>query len=144
MSTLLRAYFSVSLLMYLARGRPALHLRSFFASTNAHPCAPGPAPIPHKDALTPDATPNLWLPILQSALLHNDDHVAKIQRALAHYDSLWGTTPAGTFKDVKGLDGMESLDGTIFLRVAGLTQDRLGWMREGEENKGWDFRGFFA
>lgn len=142
-SALLRAYFSTSLLVYVARGRPALPIRDFFASTDTHPHVPGPAPTPHKDAVSSDPTSNAWVPILQSTLLHNDNHIAKIQRALAHFDSLWGTTPAGHFKDVKGLDGVEALDGTIFLRVAKLTQDRLGWMREGEENKGWDFQGFF-
>ena len=142
-STLLRAYFSASLLLYIARGRPALPLRAFFASTDVQPRIPGPAPTPHKDAVTSDPTPSPWFPILQSTLLHNDNHLAKVQRALAHFDSLYGTTPAGRFRDLKGLDSAEVLDGTIFVRVAGLTQDRLGWMREGEEKKGWDFNGFF-
>lgn len=142
-STLLRAYFSASLLLYVARGRPALPIRDFFASTNALPRPPGPTPTPRKDAVTSDPTVNPWFSILQSTLLHSDNHIAKIQRALAHFDCLWGTTPAGRFKDLKGLDGVEALDGTIFLRVAGLTQDRLGWMWEGEEKKGWDFQGFF-
>lgn len=81
--------------------------------------------------------------MLQSTLLHNDNHLAKIQRALAHFDTLYGLTPVGRFEHIKGLDGAEALDGTLFLRVAGLIQDRVGWMREGEENKGWDFDGFF-
>lgn len=142
-STLLRAYFSASLLLYIARGRPALPIRDFFARTDTLPHIPGPVPTPNKDSVTSDPTPNPWFPILQSTLLHSDNHLPKIQRALAHFDSLYGTTPCGRFKDLQGLDGAEALDGTIFLRVAGLTQERLGWMREGEEKKGWDFRGFF-
>ena len=39
--------------------------------------------------------------------------------------------------------GVEVLDVTLFLRIAGLFQDRAGWMRQGEENEGWDFDGFF-
>ncbi|KAI0727142.1 hypothetical protein C8Q72DRAFT_841961 [Fomitopsis betulina] len=66
MSTLLRAYFSTSLLLYVARGRPALPIRDFFASTNAQPRAPGPAPTPHKDAVTSDPTANPWFSILQT------------------------------------------------------------------------------
>ena len=27
--------------------------------------------------------------------------------------------------------------------TAGLALDRLGWMREGEERRGWDFDGFY-
>ena len=81
---------------------------------------------------------------MQTTLLHSDNHLAKIQRALAHFDSLYGTTSPGRFKDLEGLDGAEVLDGSIFIRVAVLTQDRLGWVREGEEKKGWDFSGFFG
>jgi len=31
------------------------------------------------------------------------------------------------------LEGIEKLDGTLFVRVAGLTFDQLGWMHEGEK-----------
>lgn len=31
------------------------------------------------------------------------------------------------------LEGIERLDGTLFVRVAGLTFDRLGWVGEGEK-----------
>jgi len=39
--------------------------------------------------------------------------------------------------------GFGKLDGTLFLRVAMLTAHRLGWMREGESEQGWDTEGFF-
>lgn len=142
-SALLRAYFSTSLVVYVGRGRPALPIRDFMASTTARPQAPDATVTPHENALSADSTSNPWFPMLQSTLLHNDNHLAKIQRALAHFDTLYGLTPAGRFERIKGLDGAEALDGTLFLRVAGLIQDRVGWMREGEENKGWDFDGFF-
>ncbi|KZT63363.1 hypothetical protein DAEQUDRAFT_719501 [Daedalea quercina L-15889] len=142
-SILLRAYMSTSLAMYVARGRPALPIRAFYASTTTRAGAPGPAPTPHQHALTADPTTSAWFAVLQSTLAHNDDHLAKLQRALVHFATLYGATPAGRFKGVRGLDGAEVLDGSLFLRVAALSQDRIGWMREGEENKGWDFHGFF-
>jgi hypothetical protein len=37
---------------------------------------------------------------------------------------------------------MERLDGTLFVRVAGLTLDRLGWVGEGEKAGSWDWDGF--
>lgn len=39
----------------------------------------------------------------------------------------------------------ELIDGTLFIRAAGLTIARLGWVREGEPPKegSWDERGFF-
>ena len=142
-SALLRAYLSTSLVVYIGRGRPALPIRDFMTSTVARPQEPKLTITPHAEALSTNPTSNSWFPILQSTLLHNDNHLAKIQRALAHFDTLYGLTQAGTFKGIKGLEGSEALDGGIFLRLAGLIQDRVGWMREGEENKGWDFDGFF-
>jgi len=41
------------------------------------------------------------------------------------------------------LDGMEKLDGTLFVRAAVLSANRLGWMREGQPMRGFDFNGFF-
>ena len=39
--------------------------------------------------------------------------------------------------------GLQALDGTVFLRGAMLTQDKLGWMREGETAGSWDVIGFY-
>jgi hypothetical protein len=39
------------------------------------------------------------------------------------------------------LEGIERLDGTLFVRVAGLTFDRLGWVDEGETAGRWDLDG---
>ena len=43
-----------------------------------------------------------------------------------------------------GVAGAEDLDGSLFLRVARLTADRLQWMREGEEREQFDFDGFYG
>ncbi|TFY50662.1 hypothetical protein EVJ58_g10947, partial [Rhodofomes roseus] len=60
-----------------------------------HPHVPGPAPTPHKDALSAEPTTSAWFQILQSTLAHNDDYLAKLQHSLAHFASLYGATPAG-------------------------------------------------
>ena len=49
----------------------------------------------------------------------------------------------GHFKGTE-LEGAEVLDGSLFARIAGLTASRLGWMREGEEQRQWDFQGLFS
>lgn len=107
--------------------------------------------------------PNTWLPILQSTLLHPNEHLPKLQRALAHYALRYGSgygsgyaTRAGRRQGTKldgtelelplelelELEGVEEvLDGTLFARIAGLTMRRLGWMREGERRGAWDFGG---
>ncbi|KAJ6467040.1 hypothetical protein DFH09DRAFT_1254293 [Mycena vulgaris] len=141
-SLLLRAYFSRSLACYISRGRANLDIRSFFSSpTSLNPTFPGPAPTPYASAFTaptsPGAlTPNPWLQIIQSALVHPDDHLSKFQRALAHYGSLYGDMAPGEFEDTE-LEGSEVIDGTLFVRAAGLTMERMGRVREGEQDRFW-------
>lgn len=145
---LLRSYFSVSLAWWVAHGRPGFDIKGFFEADLASPAPPGPLPTPNEKALpSPSSakaiTPNPWLPIIQTTLVHPDEHLAKIQRALAHYAVLYGTRVAG-LPDFTGteLAGAEHLDGTLFIRVAGLTSKRVGHVREGEPSVFWDRRGF--
>jgi hypothetical protein len=65
-------------------------------------------------------------------------------RSLAAFATRWGGRPAGYFAGggEDGLEGREVLDGTLFVRVASLTLDRLGWAHEsGKELGSWDFDG---
>jgi len=139
-SLLLRAYFTRSLAYYISKGRPQLPVRSFFVAPILTEF-PGPAVNPTASAF-PDPkspfaeTPNLWLKIIQSALVHPDDHLSKVQRTLAHYDSLYGHISAGEFKDTE-LKGCELVDGTLFLRTAALTMEWMGRIREGEPARFW-------
>lgn len=146
---LLRGYLLVSLGWWISRGRPALKIAEFYASTTSYPSPSGVLPSPHKDALqltdpTKVITPNPWLSIIQTSIVHPDDHLPKLQRALAHYASLYGTREAGQ-SDFVGteLEGAEKLDGSLFIRVAGLTAERLGRVREGQEAGHWDRNGFY-
>lgn len=76
---------------------------------------------------------NPWFPVLQEAILHPDDHLCKIQRAFLHFASLYGTTsPPGSFAGTE-LEGAELLDGTLFVRAAGLTARRADTSLDGDE-----------
>jgi len=66
-----------------------------------------------------------------------------LQRTLSEYASHFGDTPAGTFAGTE-LKDADLIDGTLFIRAAGLTAARLGWVREGEPAESWDTRGFFT
>jgi hypothetical protein len=158
---LLRSYFSTSLARYLARGRPILDIVKFYSDTSSllpssgHNVIPGPQPSPCDDTLpnktSPEArTPNPWLSIIQSALVHPNEHLCKIQRSLAHFSALYGlrgqewfATDNSKLEDVERNMGLGELDGTLFLRVAMLTANTLGWMREGNEEVGWNYEGFY-
>ncbi|KAI0085240.1 hypothetical protein BDY19DRAFT_896974 [Irpex rosettiformis] len=148
-SVLLKTYFTISLVLYVARGRPALPISSFYANTSANPTPPtsSSASLPAKDTLTPHrAAPNPWLPIIQTTLVHPNEHLCKLQRALWHFADVYGGSPKGRFVDATeggGAIGLGELDGTLFVRAAGLTADRMRWMKEGQEQGDWDRGGFF-
>ena len=141
---LLRGYFTVALTWYVGRGRAALPIREFYASATDRPVQPGePRVAPGEKTLTPeDVSPNPWLPIVQTTLVHPGEHVCKLQRALMHDATLYGTRAAGHFAGTE-LEGAELLDGTLFIRAAGLTANVLGWIKEGQGIREWDRAGFF-
>lgn len=154
---LLRAYLATVLVWYIVRGRPRLDIKAFFSDASTlRPTAPGPHPTPNlesaKGVLETDAiTPNSWLQIIQSTLAHPDEHTPKAQRALVHFGEVYGdTAEKGKFKDTE-LEGADFIDGSLFLRTAGLTMTRNKWVREGEgiaqgpdfrPTGAWDFDGF--
>ena len=39
----------------------------------------------------------------------------------------------------EALPGSAKLDGTMFIRAAGLVMDTMGWCREGQKAGGWEF-----
>lgn len=79
--------------------------------------------------------------MLESCLNHPEEHLLKNQRTLAHFDHLYGQTPAGFFQGKTKLPGAELLDGTIFWRVALHTMKALGWVREGQPQGDFDRAG---
>ncbi|KAH9052784.1 hypothetical protein EDB87DRAFT_344706 [Lactarius vividus] len=75
-----------------------------------------------------------------------EEHTTKIARAFADCAACWGTRRRGTFRFCwfdetvrtggRVLDCIDRLDGVLFVPVARLTFDRLGW----DENKGRSMR----
>ncbi|KAI5121366.1 hypothetical protein M0805_001179 [Coniferiporia weirii] len=143
-AVLLSSYLACALSVWVARGRPAPKIASFYARTSPTFVPPGPMPTSGEDTLAPESAqaPNPWMPVLQSAVVHPNEHLPKALRALAHFAHLLAGRPAGTWSGT-GLAGAEVLDGTLFVRVAGLTMNRLGWVREGDKKGEWDFTGFW-
>ncbi|KAF9496950.1 hypothetical protein BDN71DRAFT_1429945 [Pleurotus eryngii] len=139
----LKSYFAFSLAWYLSRGAPALDIPGFFAADTLHPAQPGTRPTPWEGALGSPATasnPNPWLPIIQNSIISPDEHVPKLQRALAHYSAIYGSRRAGEgdLKDTE-LEGADKVDGSLFIRAAGLTDKRMGRIHSGEKaNEFWD------
>ncbi|KAG1807150.1 uncharacterized protein BJ212DRAFT_1254281, partial [Suillus subaureus] len=63
---------------------------------------------------------NPFLDIVQSAIMHPDSHLLKIQRAFAYFSSFYSAQPKGSFGGME-LDVAEALDGSLFLRTSRLT-----------------------
>ncbi|KAF9445187.1 hypothetical protein P691DRAFT_676137 [Macrolepiota fuliginosa MF-IS2] len=155
---LLRGYLAVVLSWYIARARPGLDVEAFFKSSSAtaYPLPIHTLPTPHEGALPGKGkiqaqVPDPWLPLVQSSVVHPDEHLPKAVRALAAWSGKFGTAPAGTFSGPQGkggirteLPGAEYLDGTLFIRVAGLTVARMGRVGQGEAPADfWDRLGFY-
>ncbi|KAJ7027761.1 hypothetical protein C8F04DRAFT_1121261 [Mycena alexandri] len=89
-----------------------------------------------------------WLALLNNATMHTEPHVVKSIRALFYYAQKYGGTPAGGV--IGALDGAgkethqgtASLDGTLFVRVAGTMTNAVGWVTHGENERFWDFSGW--
>ncbi|KAG7087842.1 hypothetical protein E1B28_013780 [Marasmius oreades] len=126
---LLRSHFVVCLTWWVAIGKAHLDIPAFFAADTAHPGPSGTRPTVNKRALpapqSPIAiNPNPWTYIIQQAITHPDDHVPKLLRALMHFSVLYGEREAGFFGGTELRDA-DKIDGTLFIRAAGLTVERL-------------------
>lgn len=142
---LLRSFFAFVLGFWISQGRTKLDIAAFYDGTSATPPIPGPKPHPQDKTLAKDNLfPNAWYPLLQSTVMHPNEHLLKLVRALAHYSTLYGAFPKGRFSGEE-LRGAELLDGTLFLRAAWLSLEKTGWLREGVKDKVyWDFDGFYS
>ncbi|KAG0691586.1 hypothetical protein DFH29DRAFT_819371 [Suillus ampliporus] len=119
---LLRTYFASTLAWWIARNSPRLDIRGFIDATSS--------PVSSEGKVS-----NPFLNFLGNAITQPEDHVLKIQRAFAHFSSLYGARPKGYFKGTE-LDGAEALDGSLFLTATRLTdeytiQGGKTWDREG-------------
>lgn len=148
---LLRSYFAVCLTWWIGRGRPGFDIPAFFAGTSTYPTPLHPPPPPHKDALpsaeSPKAAmPNPWFPLIEEAVVIPDDHFPKTIRALAHYGEVYGRRVPGQpdFVDTE-LPFAERIDGTLFIRAAVLTNEKLRQKGNVDVTEAhyWDRKGFY-
>ncbi|EIW74935.1 hypothetical protein CONPUDRAFT_140309 [Coniophora puteana RWD-64-598 SS2] len=152
----LRSFLTMSLTTWIMRGRAPLPLTTFWTATSPSspthiPLKPGTLSLnftaPPAVPAAALANPNPWLAIVHSAIVHENDHYAKIVCAFMHCARVYGARPAGWWVregEKAELEGLGVLDGSLFLRAAELTA-----VFQQDENKvhglagqRWDFRGF--
>ncbi|KAJ7075064.1 hypothetical protein B0H15DRAFT_917195 [Mycena belliarum] len=142
---LLQGYARASALFIIMRGRPRINV-PLLMSYNEHPRPPTPAPGGSAALGDPrvEGETDPWLAIVQNALHHRDARVIKTVRTLYYCAQRYGRTPAGAAIGARGSDGAEThvgtgaMDGTIFVRAAGLVSGALGWVAYGETEGDWD------
>jgi len=144
--TLLKSYLATCAGWYIARGNARLPIKDFYNATidrlTAPPAAPAPPSAPRKPLMAPGGP---WERIIVNTVANPDEHLPKATRSLSTFATCWGARPAGYYAGggEKGLEEREVLDGTLFVRVASLTLDRLGWAHESGKGLGrWDRDGF--
>ncbi|KAG9008386.1 hypothetical protein FRB94_013308 [Tulasnella sp. JGI-2019a] len=156
-SALVRAHFSITPAFYISRGRPALPIKAFFEpslpeeihqliSKYLLSVSPNESALGQKLKVTEGSHPitpigNPFPAVILSSLHHPEEHLIKVNRALADFDERYGTRPKGYWN----VEGWEDMDGTLFRRVALRTMKALGWVREGDapgkferDGLGWD------
>lgn len=144
---LLQAYARSVALFVILRGRPRID-PALAMSYSALP-APSTGPDEHVSVSTlgklGGGSP--WLAVLNNAGVHPEPHVIKSIRMLFYCAQRYGRTPAGAVigaMDSAGKEthkGASALDGTLFIRVAGVLTDGLGWVAHGEKEAFWDLSG---
>lgn len=143
---LVRSLLPVILMYTILRGRPRIDA-DLMMSYTASPSPPIALAKPDASALG-DATNaeyvDPWPAIVSSVQYAPDAHTVKAIRALYFAAKQYGTTPAGSVIGAFREDGTEThagvskVDGTIFVRAAGVVMDTLGWVNYGQKVGSWD------
>lgn len=147
---LTKAFLATALMVILLRGRPRIDTK-LIMSYSANPSPPhiDGAPNLHPDSSAmgdPNdlACINPWINILSSVIHVPDAHTVKAIRALHYASQHYGHTSTGKIVGTIDNSGQETLkgigkvDGTVFVRAAGVIMDTLGWVSHGQTAGNWD------
>ncbi|KAH7910236.1 hypothetical protein BJ138DRAFT_1009244 [Hygrophoropsis aurantiaca] len=154
---LLRGLLPVVLMFIMVRGRPRVNPELIMSYT-AMPRPPNGDEATSHPSLPPNyagygnpqdpALYNPWHSIMDSVLYAPDAHTLKAIRALyyaaRHYGHKSADQIPGLFTEEgnkESLPGIGVIDGSIFVRAAGVVMNTLGWVSHGEPAGNWDGSG---
>lgn len=145
---LLKTYLPCAIMNILLRGRPRIDAELIMTYT-ATPSPPTPrtAEVQTDTPVVGDPNDadyvNPWPAILADVVHGRDAHTVKAIRGLYYASQHYGTTPPGSVIGAL-VDGKEThkgigkVDGTVFVRAAGVVMDTLGWVTHGQKAGDWD------
>ncbi|KAJ7107346.1 hypothetical protein C8R44DRAFT_941053 [Mycena epipterygia] len=140
---LLQAYVRSAVFFLIIRGRPRIDP----ALVMSYSALPAPSNNEGTSALGKLGSGSPWLAILNNACVHPEPHVIKSIRMFFYCAQRYGSTQAGKIPGALDGSGRETdvgaakLDGTLFIRVAGVLTDGLGWTAHGDKERFWDLSG---
>lgn len=146
-ATLLRALVPVILIYLTVRGRPQIDPKLIMSYTDVPRPPKGTTLSPDVSAIGDrrnDADYNPWPTIVSSVLHAPDAHTLKAIRALYYAAQKYGrTSPGGAIgaydtQEWETHEGIVIVDGSVFVRAAGVVMDTLGWVSHGQEEGSWD------
>ncbi|KAI0312659.1 hypothetical protein OF83DRAFT_1176423 [Amylostereum chailletii] len=86
-----------------------------------------------------DVGANPWARLWTNTLVHPNEHLHKLVQACGACANWYGELEAEYFSEAEGaLRRISVVDGTLPLRVASITMERIGWAYEGGELRQWD------
>lgn len=142
--TLLKTFLQTWGTVIMVRGRPRINpkLLMLYPENPLPPNTPGPKP-PQPSSVGGENT-NPWLEIISDVTHAPDPHSLKSIRTLLYGATRYGTLAKGDIIGTWGPDGKEThlgmseVDGTIFIRAAGLLMETLGWVTHGQKEGAFD------
>lgn len=151
-AALLRAYLPTIPLLMISRGRPIIkpNLLMSYTAVPRPPILGSQMYKLDKSAIGDpgeDEDYNPWPAMSESVIYAPDSHVLKTMRTLIFAAQKYGDVPPGgaigafqanSKAKVETLAGTSKMDGSIFVRAAGMLMDSLGWVNHGQSAKGWD------
>jgi len=153
-AALLNAYIPVLVLITLTRGRPRINPELLMSYTDIPrpPVSAGDSQQqPNSVSLgnpQNDTDYNPWPAIIEAVQYDHDSHVPKTLRTLIFASQKYGDKAPGTAigafhqgdssKAAETHKGTGKMDGTIFVRAAGMVMDTLGWVSYGQKKGSWD------
>ncbi|KAK7033555.1 hypothetical protein VNI00_012779 [Paramarasmius palmivorus] len=148
---LLRAYLPVIILLTLSRGRPKINAELIMkASDKVRPPLHPPEKLYQNDKTSignpiQDEDYNPWPALIEASLYAPDSHVLKTMRTLVYAAREYGDTQPGQVagayrsgRDEETHPGMAKVDGSLFVRAAGVLMDYMGWTTHGQVAGNWD------
>ena len=147
---LLNAYIHVLVLTTLTRGRPRINPELLMSYTDIPRPPVSASKLPEPDSTSlgnpqNDTDYNPWPAMIEAVQYHHDSHASKTLRTLIFASQNYGDkapgTAIGAFHRDSGAEthnGTGKMDGTIFVRAAGLVLDTLKWVNYGQKEGSWD------